>query len=70
MLVFLVPVLSYPYSSISAGPLQLSLDKMILDTLRFLVLFSVTFFAFGISMTQLYWAYGKVSQSSKLDPVF
>nr|CAB3267282.1 short transient receptor potential channel 5 [Phallusia mammillata] len=41
------------------GPLQLSLDKMIVDTIRFLFLFVITFFACALAMTQLYWAYGE-----------
>ena len=43
-----------------AGPLQLSLDKMFLDTIRFLFIFFVTFAGFAFAMTQLYWAWGKV----------
>uniref|UniRef100_F6SU74 Ion transport domain-containing protein n=1 Tax=Ciona intestinalis TaxID=7719 RepID=F6SU74_CIOIN len=46
------------YIDRTLGPLQLSLDKMMVDIFRFLVLFAVTFMAFAFGMTQLYWAYG------------
>uniref|UniRef100_H2Y0I7 Ion transport domain-containing protein n=1 Tax=Ciona intestinalis TaxID=7719 RepID=H2Y0I7_CIOIN len=49
------------YIDRTLGPLQLSLDKMMVDIFRFLVLFAVTFMAFAFGMTQLYWAYGTYS---------
>ena len=39
------------------GPLQISLSKMMLDTLQFLIIFSVILFAFSLALTELFWYY-------------
>ncbi|XP_071948244.1 short transient receptor potential channel 4-like [Antedon mediterranea] len=39
------------------GPMQISLGGMMLDILKFLLIFSFVWFAFSIGMYQLYWYY-------------
>lgn len=59
-LLIFVRAMEMMYIDRTFGPLQLSLDKMLLDVLRFSVsFFAFTFFAFACGMTQLYWAYGE-----------
>lgn len=61
-LLIFIRAMELMYIDRTFGPLQLSLDKMLVDTIRFLTVFCISFLAFACVMTQLYWGYGKVSK--------
>ncbi|ESP02055.1 hypothetical protein LOTGIDRAFT_69770, partial [Lottia gigantea] len=39
------------------GPLQISLGRMIMDILRFMMIYFLVLFSFGCGLTHLYWYY-------------
>ncbi|CAK8689185.1 unnamed protein product [Clavelina lepadiformis] len=63
-LLIFVRAMEMLYTDRTFGPLQLSLDKMLLDTMRFLTIFLVTFFAFACAMTQVFWSYGRTNHGT------
>lgn len=40
------------------GPLQVTLSRMLINILQFFCIFGLTMFAFGLSLSELYWFYG------------
>ncbi|XP_077991003.1 short transient receptor potential channel 7-like [Glandiceps talaboti] len=50
--------------SMHVGPMQISLGRMMMDIVKFLMIFSLVWFAFSVGLNQLYWYY---SYELKLD---
>ncbi|XP_070555679.1 short transient receptor potential channel 4-like [Ptychodera flava] len=50
--------------SMHVGPMQISLGRMMMDIVKFLMIFSLVWFAFSVGLNQLYWYY---AYESKLD---
>ncbi|XP_077863793.1 short transient receptor potential channel 7-like [Saccoglossus kowalevskii] len=50
--------------SMHVGPMQISLGRMMMDIVKFLMIFSLVWFAFSLGLNQLYWYY---SFEMKLD---
>ena len=48
------------------GPLRITLNKMLLDVIRFLFIFALIMFAFSIGLCELYWYYGSAVGSAHI----